>query len=386
MKIFNSLGSNYNLQFVLASLFSFPSDDSKAKLIKKLEEKYDGKAVLLYKGREAIRLALEILKFPKDSVVAINGFTCFAVYKAVEEANCKAEFLDIEDRDLNFSVDELLNKIKQNPKIKAVIVQNTLGDPCDIEKIEKVCRENNIVLIEDLAHCVGSIYKNGKEAGTVGDFVILSFSQDKIIDAVSGGALIIRNKKYNNLTIGQFSNVSIKQQLKDRLYPHLTFKIRVMYSLGIGKIIHFISKKLNLLSKPMQEGLYAKYNLPNWYCNLALLGFKNLKKNLEHRRKIANLYKNLLDKKVLSETLINRIDLSSNLRFSVFVENRGSLIKYFKNNDIYVADVWYDSVAPTCPNAQTTSQRILNLPTHINVSEKDARKISQKINLWLKSQ
>ena len=41
-----------------------------------------------------------------------------------------------------------------------------------------ICKEKDIVLIEDLAHCVGAKYLNGKEAGNVGDLVVLSFSQD----------------------------------------------------------------------------------------------------------------------------------------------------------------------------------------------------------------
>lgn len=387
MSTFNSLGSNYNLKYVLKSLFS-DTDKQNRKLKNFLEEKYKGKAILTYKGREALTLALKILDLPKESLVAINGFTCFAVYKAVEKAGCKPICLDLEEEnsDLNFTPVTLEKALRENKNIKAVVIQNTLGYPCDIDEILKVCEKNNLILIEDLAHCIGTKYTNGKEAGTVGDFVILSFSQDKVIDAVSGGALIIKNKQYNNTAIQQFNNVNNYQQLKDKLYSLFTLKIRKSYDLGLGKALHFILKKLSLLSKPMQENLYDFYSLPNWYCNLALIEFGKLVQQLNHRRKIAKIYAKNLNKKILNQNITDKISLSANLRFPIFVENRGELIKFLRKSKIFVSDIWYDDVAPECPNAVEISKKILNLPTHINVSEKDALKITERINVWLKSQ
>lgn len=390
MTIFNSLGSNYNLQFVLKALFARNKNSYKERLIKFLEKKYGGKIILVYKGREAITLALEILNFPKGSFVAINGFTCFAVYKAINNEGYQTEILDLNPAnaalDLNFSANELSKAIKKNPKIKAVIIQNTLGYPCNIEKIAKVCRENNIILIEDLAHSVGTIYENGKEAGTVGDFVVLSFSQDKIIDAVSGGALIIRNKKYNNSRIQEFKNVNSYQQLKDRLYPALTYKIRFLYHLGLGKFLHFMLKKINLMPKVMDESFYTKYDLPNWYSYLVLECFNNLKKNLEHRKEIANIYYRTLNHKITSDVINANIGLSANLRYPIFVNNRKSLIAYLKEEGVYVSDIWYDSVDEELTNAKAISDRILNLPTHKNISARNAKILASKINQWVQSQ
>ena len=380
MAIFNSLGSNYDLKFALKALFAQNKKSHKEKLVNFLEKKYQGKAILVYKGREAIGFVLEILKLPKDSFIAINGFTCYAVYKAINNEGYDTELLDLPNpSDLNFSAETLEQSLKRNPKIKVVIIQNTLGYPCDIEKIAKICKEKNLILIEDLAHSVGTVYKNNKEAGTIGDFVVLSFSQDKIIDAISGGALIIRNKKYqsNNEAMKQFNNVSSNQQLIDRFYPLLTYKIRSIYRFGIGKLFHFTLKSLNLLSKPMNESFYAKYNLPNWYCSLVLYSFENLNKDLEHRKKIVDIYNSMLEPK---------ISYPSTLRYCIFVENRKSLIKFLKNRGVYVSDIWYDSVDDNFKKSKAAANSILNLPTHRNVSESDAIKIAQEVNLWLKSQ
>jgi len=386
MSIFNSLGSNYNLKYVLKSLFSSVSGQNQ-KLKNFLEEKYSGKAILTYKGREALTLALKILDLPKETMVAINGFTCVAVFNSIRKAGLEPVCIDLEETGgLNFTAKTLEKELSKNRKIAVVIIQNTLGYPCDIEGILALCKKHNLILIEDLAHCVGTKYESGKEAGSVGDFVILSFSQDKIIDAVSGGALVIRNKQYNNLTIQQFNGINNLQQLKDRFYPSLTYKIRFLYDFGLGKPLHFVLKQLNLLSKPMQENLYDFYSLPNWYCNLAINEFNNLSQQLNHRKEIAKIYREKLNKKILSSNITDKISLSSNLRFPIFVENRNSLIKFLEKNKIFVSDIWYDDVAPECPNAVEVSKKILNLPTHINVTEKEAIRIAERINVWLKSQ
>ncbi len=394
--IFNSLGSNYDLSFVLRSFLGFGTDGSNRRLVSLLQRKYDGSIVLLYKGREAIKLALDILELPKGSRIGINGFTCFAVYKAIVDAGHTPVYLDIDGRDLNFSANELKSK---GGGIRVLIVQNTLGSPCNISEIKKYCFNEKMFLIEDLAHSVGSKYEEGSEAGKVGDFTALSFSQDKMIDSVSGGALVIRNKKYQKSKYASRMKLGLQVQLKDRLYPLWTFLIRNLYSIGIGKFLHFILKKLGLLSRPISDiSSISFHELPKWYSCLAVGNFETLDANLDHRRKIAKIYASKIDKNLLSPSTINKIDLSSNLRFPIFTKNRMKLIDFLKNKGVYISDIWYDApIAPSrflkftnyadeCPVSQKLSEEILNLPTHMNVLERDAIYISDNINKWLNSQ
>lgn len=168
--------------------------------------------------------------------------------------------------------------------------------------------------------------------------------------------------------------------MKDKFYPLLTYCIRKTYFIGLGKIMHFLLKNLRLLANPMSQGS----NLPN--PKLVLYQFTNLNKNLNHRKSIAAIYAKFISPKILSPKLVSQIPLSSNLRFPIFVENRESLIKFLAKNHIFVSDIWYDvPLAPggQCPNSELAAEEITNLPTHINVSEVDAEKISDLINQWL---
>ncbi len=395
MRVFNSLGSNYDFKFVLNSLFALSEDRQVLQLKQTLEEKYNGEAVLFYKGRQAITFALDSLNLPKNSLVAFTGFTCYAVYKAIEDAGLRPVPIDINES-LNFSANEL-NKTIKNFDVKVLIIQNTLGYPCNIDEILKICKEKNIILIEDLAHCVGTVYENGKEAGTIGDFTVLSFSQDKIIDGISGGALIVRRPRRlnaQNLRGWKNKNPSIGKQLTNRIYPFLTLLIRSTYDFGFGKLLHFILKKTKLLSSPMQESFYKETSLPSWYASLINYQFENLNKELKHRREIANLYKKKLSNKIVNNEITDLVDLSTNLRFPIFTKNRKDLIEYLKKNNVYASDIWYDfPIAPkkylgelnfetSLPNSKRISQEILNLPTHKNVSEKQAIYLFGLINKW----
>lgn len=387
MNIFNSLGSNYTAGYVWSSFFS--KKGAAEKLEELLRERYGADVLLLSKGRDAIQKALELTKIEKNSKVAVTGFTCIAVVDAVEKAGLTPVFLDIDPETLNFTANELESKLAKYKNIKAVIIQNTLGFPCDIKAIQGVCKKNKLILIEDLAHSIGTVYENGVEAGTVGDFTVLSFSQDKVVDAVSGGALIVRNQK---LKIK--SQEKNKASLKDRMYPLLTWTIRKTYRFGVGKLLHVIFKILHLLSDPMKN--QTDSGMSEWHASMALQEFKNLSKNISHRRKIAQIYADNLDKKILSDESCGLVKTGTCLRFPIFVKGGEQLVSFLKKSGVHVSDIWYDApVAPkkyiglarypksTCPHAEKVSEIILNLPTHVNVTEKDALEISRLINQWL---
>jgi perosamine synthetase len=381
MNIFNSLGSNYNFQIAINTLFASNKNKWKKKLIKFLEDKYKGEVHLFYKGREAIEIALKLANLPRGSFVAINGFTCHVVYKAIVNAGLKVEYLDIGKNNLNFSAVTLEKAFNKNKKIKAVIVQNTLGDPSDIEEINKMCKKNKAFLIEDLAHSVG---------GNKGDFVTLSFSQDKIIDSVSGGALIIKNKKFQNKFNDNLATISILQQVKDRFYPFFTCSIRLLYPIILGKILHFLLKISNLLSNPLGKINTRIRILPNWYCKAALDCFKNLNKDVKHRKDIVKIYNSNLSEKI-------KLNGQFIIRYPIIVNNRSSLIKTLKKEGVYISDIWYDApVAPfknltktnyqkgLCPNSEKISNLIINLPTHKNTTKDKVHKICAIITKWQK--
>lgn len=393
MNIFNSLGSNYSADFVVSSLFGSSRRLAVKAVEKKLARHYGGRVTLTYKGRQALELALLKSNLPKGSGVAINGYTCYVVYEAVKNAGYRPVFVDVEEGQLNFGATELQQAHAKTKDIRAAIVQNTLGYPCDIEAIDKYCRRHNILLIEDLAHSFGARYADGREAGTVAPLVMLSFSQDKPLDVVAGGALVDRLDNYE--VEEHLKKASLSARVKNRLYPLWSSLIRATYPFGIGRYLHGLLKKLKWLSTPMSEGLQGHQALSTKAATLLLRRWDHWQSELSNRKQIAQIY----EKALPSSLQISGSGTPLYLRFPITVNKRLELIEYLKKFGIYIADIWYDApVAPKkymsrtnyqngqCPRAEQLAETIVNLPTHRQIDHKKAHAIAERVNQWLKSQ
>lgn len=131
----------------------------------------------------------------------------------------------------------------------------------------------------------------------------------------------------------------------------------------------------------------------DWHAMLALNEFHELEKNLLHRRKIARIYSENIHKKVLSKHVCSTIEKATHLRYPIFFERRNELINVLKKHNAYLSSVWYknpvssskisESEKSISPESDSVMLSILNLPTHINTTLKDARKISNIINAYL---
>ena len=95
---------------------------------------------------------------------------------------------------------------------------HVFGIPCKILEIRRVCREFNIILIEDAAESIGSFYK-GKHLGLFSEASILSFNGNKTITCGGGGIILTKNKRQRKLL---FHISSFKSGVCYNLYTHKT--------------------------------------------------------------------------------------------------------------------------------------------------------------------
>ena len=392
MAIFNSLGSNYSTRDVWRHLTAKSKKGAITEFSRKLGQHYGGQALLTYKGREALELALKNSGLRPGSAIGINGFTCYAVYRAVENAGFKALLVDIAPHQLNFSVGELKALHTKHLNLKAVIVQNTLGYPADMPAIAAYCQKSGLMVIEDLAHSIGASYADNKETGSVGTFTMLSFSQDKLSDVVAGGALIARRGKIISPETN-LSSIGSVQRLKNRLYPLWTWLIRSTYPIGMGRILHFGLKKLHWMATPMSDDLEGLHAIPASVAALLMDRWQGVESELEHRRQIASIYMQQLPAALQPISPIS--GKPSYLRFPVWINDRKSLLGFLRSQQIFISDTWYDvPIGPvkyfpntnyqsgTCPNSEELTNHIINLPTHMNVTPEVATNICAKIKQW----
>ena len=340
-------------------------------------------------GRSSLIAILKAMEIKNGDEVIIQSFTCNAAVNPIKYIGATPVFVDIND-DLNISIKDLKNKI--TPKTKAIMVQHTFGSPAEIDKIKEICLEKKIYLIEDCAHSLGAMYK-GEFCGFFGDASFFSFGRDKVISSVYGGMVTVNNE----LLIDEVSkfqkelkNPSVFWTIQQLLHPVLLNRIILpLYNIKIGRILMALFLNLNILSKAVtkKEGMgilpeYFPKKMPSSLSYLAINQLKKLENYNNHRREIAQYYNHLFLK---GETNDNSIYL----KYPVFVDNPSEIINKLRKYNIYINDGWSGSpIVPSstdlnkvcykmgsCPNSEEVSKKIILLPTHINISKKDAKMV-----------
>ena len=101
-------------------------------------------------------------------------------------------FIDINQNTLNIDENEIKKKISK--KTKAILLVHVLGNSCDMDKILKIKKKYNLILIEDTCESIGSKF-NKKYLGTFGDFSSFSFYSSHQISSGEGGMICCKNKE-----------------------------------------------------------------------------------------------------------------------------------------------------------------------------------------------
>ena len=347
--LFLGAAANYKAKDILRHTFSFATkqsfDDLKMHLALRYKTNYDN-VVLYHTGRSALCAGIKATT-PKNSKVLINGFTCHAVLEAVKTAGCIPIFADISPDTLHFDAKTLRQIYTKHPDLKTIIIQNSLGIPVDITAIERFANIHNLTIIEDLAHCTGVRYPDGREVGTVGKVAALSFGKSKSIDTISGGVLVVRDSSVKTPK-QPTQRPQLSDSLRDRWYPFFGACMRGARHLKLHKIVTGILLKLHFIEKSADAKLSLNTRLTYWQAKLALRQFNKLPS--KGRKPIRKHY---------------------------LVQNREKLLQSFRAQGFFFDELWYDTpVSPAryyakvhfpekeCPNSVKISQEIINLPTY----------------------
>ena len=383
-------------------------------------------AVSFNSGRSALYAILKAIEIDHSersyapmhrSEVFLQGFTCNAAINPVLWAKMKPVYVDCNTKDFNIDIEDLEIKIAENPKAKILMVQHTFGNSTNMDEAMSIVRQHNLTLVEDCAHALGAEWNN-KKVGTFGKAGFFSFSRDKVISSVYGGMAVTNDEQLGEKLLKlqkEFSMPTlfwIKQQL---LHPILLYFIILpgYKLLDLGKLFLVFSQWFHILSKAVhwkeKRGLRPKYfpkALPNAMAILALNQLTKLNKFYSHRRKLFQFYnKNLSPLGGIPSTGENTdFELpsledsakSSYLRYTIKHKKAHDIIyEAWHKENILLGDWYTTAIAPydtklsemqykkgMCKNAEWLSKRTLNLPTHINISIKDAERIIKFLKKW----
>lgn len=317
------------------------------------------RAIAISNGTMALHLALVEAGVRNGDEVLTQALSFVATANAITYAGGKPVFLDVDRRTMGLSPESLRIFLEQHAvvkdgqcinrssgkQIKACVPMHTFGHPCEIDKIIEICREYNIMVVEDAAESIGSTYK-GKHAGTFGEMGCISFNGNKTITCGGGGAILTNN---------------------DEVADHL--------------------KKLSTTAKVPHPWEYShdelgyNYRMPNLNAAVAVAQLERLDEIVANKRETAQQYANYFDSMNGVTFFKEPEDCRSNYWLNVvLLENRAARDKFLQQtNDggVMTRPVWnllntlpmyQDCQADGLEDSKWLADRVVNIPSSYRIN------------------
>ena len=265
-------------------------------------------------------------------------------------------FADIDEQTANIDPNEIKTKVTE--KTKAIIPVHFAGQSCDMEEIYNIAKQNNLLVIEDAAHAIGSEYK-GTKVGSCrySDMTVFSFHPVKTITTAEGGAVTTNSKE---------------------LYD----KLCALRAHGV----HKDGEMQNTWEYEMRE-LGYNYRMTEMQAALGITQLSKLGRFKQRRREIVDFY----NKELGIPHLIEK-DFSNACfhLYPILVENRKDFYFKARENGLnlqvhyipvhtqpYYAQFGYKR--GDFPKAEAYYEKCISLPLYPSLTDNDLREIVKRI-------
>lgn len=150
-------------------------------------------AVAISNGTSALHAACFAAGIGPGDEVITTPLTFAASANCVLYCGGTPVFADVDPKTYNIDPEDIQRKITD--RTKAIIAVHLAGQPCDMDAIHSIAREHGLIVIEDGAHALGSVYK-GKKVGNLSDMTTFSFHPVKPITTGEGGMIVTDNEDF----------------------------------------------------------------------------------------------------------------------------------------------------------------------------------------------
>lgn len=302
---------------------------------------------LFNNGTIALLTALQALRVSGEVITTPYSFVATA--HSLLWNDIKPVFVDIDPVTLNIDPEKIEAAI--TPFTTAIMPVHCYGNPCDVNRIQKIADNYNLKVIYDAAHAFG-VTDTGGSILRHGDLSVLSFHATKVFNTFEGGAIICPDKK-TKIHINNLKNFGIVDET-------------TVVAAGIN-------------------GKMSEINAA-----FGLLQLTKIDDAIKRRQEIDALYRSGL-RNIEGITIINPTgqELSNYSYFPVLVEDafrmtREDLYFYLKQNNVFSRRYFYplisefpmyrniaSSAVTNLPVATDISQRVLCLPIYPGLSDED---------------
>ena len=331
--------------------------------VKELEEKlaaYVGvkHCITCANGTDAITLAMMTWGVKEGDAVFVPDFTFFSSGECPAFEGATPIYVDVDERTFNLDADKLdeaIEKVRKEGKYvpKAVVAVDLFGLPADYTKIRPVCEKHGLLLLEDGAQGFGGSI-DGKKACSFGDISTTSFFPAKPLGCYGDGGAVFTdndewaeylrsicghgksaNDKYNNIRIGMNSRLDTLQAAV--LIPKL--KVFEEYELDD------VNKAASMYDEALKDTCLTLPLIPEGFISSWAQ------------------YTTILPESV------NRSELQAALK------DKGipTMVYYPKPMHLQGAFEGTDSAEADCGSTEMLCGRVLSLPMHPYLTEKDVK-------------
>ena len=299
-------------------------------------------------GTVPLQIALKLLG--NRGEIITTPFSYVATTTSILWESCKPVFVDIHPEFL--TIDE--NKIEAaiTSKTTCILATHVFGNPCNIDKIERIAEKNNLKVIYDAAHCFGVKY-NGKSIFEYGDISSCSFHATKIFHTGEGGATFCKEKE-------------------------LFKKITLAHSFG------------HINDEHIQIGINGKMSELNAAMGLSVLKYAD--EIIEKRKQNFLVYEENLSHLFLTQRIRDKTDINFSYIPLIFKteDELNHTIENLNNNNIYPRRYFYPSLntlnyykgQTNCPISEKIANSIICLPNYHDLSKSEIKSICDLIRLY----
>lgn len=336
------------------------------KLCKMTGAKY---AVAVSNGTAALHIACLAAGIGLDDEVITTPLTFAASANCALYCGAKPVFADV-DAD-TYLIDSKDIERKITNKTKAIVAVDYTGQAVDLDAIKEICEKNQLYLIEDAAHSIGTKYK-GKSVGSIADFTTFSFHPVKTITGGEGGAVLTNDK-----------------ELYDKL---------ILYrSHGITRNPEYLRNEFHGGWYYEQIDLGYNYRMTDMQAALIISQLDKLEKFKKRRAEIVRLYNEAFEK--MPEIIVQKENIDSDtarhlyliqLNFERLNADRKKIFEAlaFENVccNVHYIPVYYFPYYQElgyqkgiCPVAEQIYEGIITIPLYYSMTDEDVYSVIEAI-------
>lgn len=187
-------------------------DELEQKLCEITGAKY---AVAVSNGTAALHIAAMAAGIGQGDEVIVSPITFAASANCVLYCGGTPVFADINPK--TYNIDPASIRAHITEKTKAVVAVDFTGQAVELDGIRAICKEHNLILIEDAAHSIGTRY-NGQPVGSIADMTTFSFHPVKTVTAGEGGAVMTNDEAlYRKLRL--YRSHGITRDREEMVHP-----------------------------------------------------------------------------------------------------------------------------------------------------------------------